>query len=528
MTSNFYILLKFQLKYKLGISRIKEILSGSASKKISFAGGVMLITLLALVIMVPYTVMMNLMYGMFSDANNIGGYFTFVTLIASLALFMLSLLSVYSIMFATKDRDILTPLPIKKKHIFLVNYILMFMTAIVSSTCLLLPGFIVYFINAGFSVVMLLKMILGIITFPAFSLGLAYFIMSIVLRVATFFRYKDVIVTIGGILVFIAALFVNRINILGEIFNQSKTFEVFSRFIVNSFFLNKSLLSDGTTSLLFTAAEVAVGTVLFVAVYIYGGMTYDKITEKIGSSSKQNSKKKNKYTQRKQADAFCKKEILTLIRCPVYVLNCLLNIIFAPLAAFLLYKQSANLSEATILKDNMFFVGIAMSFFIMSLSMVPSTSISREGKSFWVTQMVPVSQKEQMKGRVKASVILYWIASFLYIILFGVLLKFDFLYIIYGLMVSFAGAIPFAYAGLLIDYIKPKLQWDKESEAAKQNFNAVLGIIISVVFSIIYCIPIIVFIAGAITETVALIAMPVVILICILLMRYIFYKRCRD
>ena len=42
MTSNFYVLLKFQLKNKLGISRIKEILSGSASKKISFAGGVML------------------------------------------------------------------------------------------------------------------------------------------------------------------------------------------------------------------------------------------------------------------------------------------------------------------------------------------------------------------------------------------------------------------------------------------------------------------------------------------------------
>ena len=115
--------------------------------------------------------------------------------------------------------------------------------------------------------------------------------------------------------------------------------------------------------------------------------------------------------------------------------------------------------------------------------MVPSTSISREGKYFWITQMIPVSQKEQMKGRVKASVIFYWIASLLYIILFGVLLKIEFLYIIYGLMVSFAGALPFAYTGLLIDYIKPKLQWDKESEAAKQNFNAILGIIISIVFS---------------------------------------------
>ena len=210
------------------------------------------------------------------------------------------------------------------------------------------------------------------------------------------------------------------------------------------------------------------------------------------------------------------------------MLNCLLNIVFAPLAALFLYKQSANLPEAILSKNNMYFVGIAISFFIMSLSMVPSTSISREGKYFWITQMIPVSQKEQMKGRVKAAVILYWIASLLYIILFGVLLKIEFLYIIYGLMVSFAGALPFAYTGLLIDYIKPKLQWDKESEAAKQNFNAILGIIISVVFSFIYCIPIIVFIAGAITETIALIALPIVIFICILLTRYILYKRCRD
>ena len=104
----------------------------------------------------------------------------------------------------------------------------------------------------------------------------------------------------------------------------------------------------------------------------------------------------------------------------------------------------------------------------------------------------------------------------------------DFLYIIYGLALILAGAIPFAYSGLYIDLARPKLYWDKESEAVKQNFNGVLGILMGIILSVVYMIPFVIYVSGALTKNITLILEPIVIAVCIFITRQMLYKRLKE
>lgn len=526
MATKFITLLKFQLKYKLGISRIKDVFNSSKKSNLSAVAGTVILIFVAVLFLISYGFVMNLLYEFFASNNNSEGYFNAITLMANAIVLLTSVFSTYNIMFADKDWEVLSPLPIKRNHIFLMNFIILYLSSLISALAFLVPGFIIFFVKNSLSIIMLIKVAIGILCFPILPLSISFFAISFILRFFTRFKYKELLATIGGIIIICAYLLLNNNNqILNKLILQADKFSIYNKFVFNSYFFTQSLSQYGTLSVLYTLGAILLAILLVSLMYFCGGRIYASVVEKMLSVSVNKSNAKLKYNQNARYDAFCKKEIKTIIRSPIYALNCLINIVFAPIAAYMLWKQKSSFSLFLNEKINLFIIALLPCFIIMSISMVSSTTISREGKAFWLTQIIPVSIKAQIKGRVKAAVIFYWISAFLYQILIGVLLKFEFLYIIYGLMLTFAAALPFAYSGLIIDISKPKLLWDKEAEAVKQNFNAVVGMLACLLLSVIYSIPVALYLVGFLSETVTMILMPVVIGICIVITKYLLNKK---
>lgn len=522
---NFAILLKFQFKYKLGFRRIKEAFSVIRNHKFSSFAAILLLFVICASILVPYGIVFSGIYDFFAKEGNIEGYFSIITFTANAVVFFLSIFSVYGIIFADKDREILTPLPIKKRYIFLANYVTIYVTALLSSCLFLFPGYIVHFIKAGFSLLLFIKMLVGTVFFPSMPLAVSFFIIAVMLRIVSDFRYKEAIITFFGALVVCLSLLFNNNN---EVFTAflSKT-HTFNKYFLNSFLLAKALGTIGAQSFVFLIFSIIFALLILFLVYLCGGLIYDSVTEKINSVPK-SKKAFLKFNHRKQYDAFCSKEIKTILRSPIYALNCLINIVVAPVMAYMITKRAPQMIFDYLGEFEMTMIGIFAAFAIMSINMVPSTSISREGKCYWITQIAPVSLKNQAKGRIKAATIFYLIAGEIFIFLFGVLLKIDFLYIIYGLAVIPVGAFPFSYLGLLVDMVKPKLYWDKESEAVKQNFNSVLGILACILLTVVYMIPFGLYMVGLLNQMLTLIAEPIVILVCLLITRNLLNKRLGD
>lgn len=522
-TRSFIKLFKFQLSYKLGLKRIKNSFSQLSHVNFSLMGSTLFVLFLATIILAPYSILMIQLYKEFNTQGNVIAFFETTFVLNNMILLFTSLLSVFSLMFSDKDREILVPLPIKKHHVFLCNFLVMYLSSILSSFIFIIPSAIIHFAFSGFSLLFLVKILLCILFFPALPLCFAYLIMSIVLRFVSNFRFKEVVAIIAGVLL-VAAFFIlgNNEKMMMSIVNKGREgVPLLNKILFNSYFFS-SALSNDQEGILMLLCGVGISVVLLVAIYVYGGFSYDTICKKMKNTSSYSSDKNINYKHSNVENTFFKKEIKTILRSPIVALNCLLNIVIAPIAAYMIYDKKEIVNDL-ILKifDKgghsfvLFMIGLYAGLIIMSINMVPSTSISREGKFFWIIKTSPVLQMSQIKGRIKAAMFFYNICGFVYFILFGILLKLHFLYIIYGLAVLFLSSISFSICGIIVDFKNPKLYWDKESEAVKQNLNGMIGIFISIILSIIYIVPFAIYMIGTINKTITLILVPLICIISI-------------
>lgn len=530
----FGTLLKFQLRYKLGFRGIKEALGASRYGKITAAGGVLLVLFVAACILIPYTFLLNILYDSFAAAGSRTGYLDTLFLVCNVITFITSAFSTYSILFSGRDREILTPLPIKKQYIFLTNYITLYASAFASALGFLLPGLLIYEMKTGFSLMTVVKALIGSIAFPALPLAAAFLLMSAVLAAASGFRHKELLATIFGVVLVGGCVFLNGNQefLIRFVETGAGSVSKAGRIFVNAFFLREALLYRGGRAWLFVFLCIAAAAVLICLTALYGGAVYDRILQRMSASVVTRRGKGQNYKEKAPAAAFFRKEIKTILRSPVYSLNCLINIVLAPLAAILLTRKDTAaevLAELGQYAENSKFLlvmlGLTAGLGLTALNMVPSTSISREGKCFWILQIIPVDLKTQIKGRLAAAVLFYALSGGVFIILFGILIKMNFLYMIYGFFIILAGSVPFACSGILIDLSHPKLIWDREAEAVKQNFNGMAGMLISIVFVLIYLIPFFLYLGGILSETASLAGIPVLILLMILLNVSLLYKK---
>lgn len=118
LTNQFGTLLKFQIKYKLGLRRIKEFLGTAKYGKAAAAGGILLFLVIIACILVPYIFLMNILYDSFAANGNLRGYFDTLFLLSNFIAFITALLSSYGILFSGRDREILAPLPFNETIYF--------------------------------------------------------------------------------------------------------------------------------------------------------------------------------------------------------------------------------------------------------------------------------------------------------------------------------------------------------------------------------------------------------------------------
>jgi len=122
-------------------------------------------------------------------------------------------------------------------------------------------------------------------------------------------------------------------------------------------------------------------------------------------------------------------------------------------------------------------IGLGFIIFSSGMNLVGSTSVSREGSTFWISKMIPVSPVEQAAGKLRQSVqvCMVTIAATSAILLFY--LKFSLLRVAGIIVISALASLFLQAVGLMIDMARPKLIWTNPQEAIKQNMNGFLGML---------------------------------------------------
>ncbi len=124
--------------------------------------------------------------------------------------------------------------------------------------------------------------------------------------------------------------------------------------------------------------------------------------------------------------------------------------------------------------------GAGIFLFVSGTNPTASTSISREGTGFFVNKYLPVAYGKMISAKMLAGWLLTLSSAFLLTALAYLLLQLPLLLVLLLLLVSIPATLFCCLTGVLIDLLMPKLHWDNEQKAVKQNLNGIYNMLIGI------------------------------------------------
>lgn len=110
-----------------------------------------------------------------------------------------------------------------------------------------------------------------------------------------------------------------------------------------------------------------------------------------------------------------------------------------------------------------------------TVSMMSSTSVSREGSNFELSRLLPVPVSIHVQAKLLAHLTLFFIPYCIYAIACLIYFRLSWTHAIWMLPLGFSIITSSACFGLTIDYHQPRLSWKLPQQAVKQNMNGIIG-----------------------------------------------------
>lgn len=503
--------IRMQLNVNYGISALKYRFIREKKKLwepilIAVVIFVSLVPLLAL-----YTMMMTGIFATGTLMKQPEIVLTMAFLFAQVVILFFGIFYIMGTFYFSQDIETLIPLPLRPYEVVGGKFAVVMINEYLTSMPILLPPLIIYGAGTGQNVFYWLKGIVLILTAPILPLTVAALMVMVLMRFVNFRRYKDLFAIIGGFLVIVISfsfsMLAQNIPKSGEpdyiknmIESQSGLIDMIGSRFPPSIWATKSLSEGGIEGLGYLLMFLAVGALLFfLLLWLSNAVFYKALL----AGQEVNRKKKvltgvQRDKQYGKASgpipAIMKREWLLLFRTPIYVLNGLVGAIIGPIMILLMFfvqgkdedtKQLFEMINKPEMGPYVILAGLGLMLFTAGMNVVASTSLSREGKTFWISKLIPVSARQQVTAKF---IISYFIS------LFGIMITGVIMWLLLGtslhwvfgaVLVGSLGAVPMVALSLLLDVFHPKLVWNSEQEAMKQNMNGVIGMLLSMLVLLI-------------------------------------------
>lgn len=469
----------------------------------------LLLALVSLFIILPFVVVSGLF--IYTVTNSLVEYnyetigLEFMCILLCVFTFIFSFNVILNELYFTGDIENLLPLPLKPREIVGAKIASIFCAESLVQLLVIFFSVIGFFFALGLSFKNFLLGILGMITLPMIPIIYCSIISLLIMNFTRFIKNKETIRKVG--LVFVLAVLMLFVYFLGALqnfdlelyiegfVNGDQTFLHVMRGILPHINLFIDILVTGSIRSLLLYILVNIG---FIVVLLgLADVCYFKGV--VGLSSKDTESKKsssnilNNIKVENPTNSYFKKEIFTLFRTSSYFLNCILINFIWPIFVYVICKLKfpnltlSKLKNLVTSTDNntliiIFMFVIGVSILLPALNSIASSSFSREGKNFYFMKYIPMDYSSQVYVKLLVSFIIAFIGvnvfSLIFYLVIGLKVSTAFIFLI----ISFLAILFICSLGIIIDSINPKLVWDDELNALRENSNnfIVMGISIFV------------------------------------------------
>lgn len=428
--------------------------------------------------------------------------------VVCVVIFFFGIFYAMGIFYFSMDVENLLPLPFKPWHIMAAKFAVVLMYEYLTELIFFLPTIIAYGIKSNGGILYYTYGVIIFILLPIVPLVIASIINMIIMRFTNIAKNKDRFRLIGGL---IAMCFGVGINIYIQRITQNISQMEITKLFEQG---NNSLLTLATK--MFPSTNIAVNSlvntsniqgfinlILFIAItlasliifIILGETLYFKGVMGVSETSSKrkifsNDELIKNTTQNSSLKIYILKELKSLFRTPIYFMNCvLMNFLWPVFLLIPIFSQKDGKTQLNMLTgflQNSKTAGIALGgffafmVFVSCSNAISTTAISREGKNLYILKYIPMKYKDQLMAKVLSAVVLGVAGMSLVCIIAIILLKLSIDLIILMFIIGFLGILFTSFIGIFIDLNFPKLMWDTEQKAVKQNFNVMISMIICV------------------------------------------------
>jgi ABC-2 type transport system permease protein len=423
--------------------------------------------------------------------------YTLAIVAIQIVVLVMGLFLVISTFYFSNDLSILVPLPLKPSYIFTGKLATVIINEYLTAALFFVPTVIAYTRFAGGGIGYWLTLVIIFLLLPllplAISSALALGMMKVINR-----RHRDTLMVIGSLLLVIVTLGLN-------FFIQANLGEdpaALEKLLTSRYGLIETVGSRFPASIWATKAIAQAGTSegwlnlgLFLAVTALAFLLLMALSEKLffagligGDEVVRKSKRlsqaqwESKTQQRGVFAALFWREWKLFLRTPIFALNGFLGALIMPIALVmpLLAQGGGQLAEflavvQTEPGSTIAALGVAaIIVFLGALNTIASTSISREGKLFYISKMIPVAAETQARAKLTHAFVGTLVSIVPITAAYIIIVKPSILDAIAAILIGLSGSLLGLACGLYIDMRWPRLHWTNPQQAVKQNFNAVI------------------------------------------------------
>ncbi|MBP5445859.1 MAG: hypothetical protein J6Y28_06785 [Acholeplasmatales bacterium] len=453
-----------------------------------------------LIIFIPTAFMIGIIsYGMtvsLVENNHLNEGINFLLYAISIFSFVFSINVIFNVFYFSSDIERILPMPFKEHQIIGAKFFNTLINENFIELILILSSLIGFYIGGKLDIYALFIILIALVSLPVLPLVYCSIICMVFMFLTRKITNKDLVSKFSSLLLILAVVGI----LLMAIFLTNFDLEDFTLNLVNSNFMevckyifpNVYFLTDSMSNpisivfyLLITLGSIGI-FYLFAKLLYFRGLNQ--------SNYKKDKKKEIVYKKSSKNVSYLKKEFKLLFKTPAFFSNCvIINFIWPFLIALVafIYDRTGNLKKILDLYyDNnytvhlSFIIGIIiLSILITAVNSISSSSISREGSSFFYMKLVPISYKSQIIIKAFCSIIVSYIGLFLYILVFSIIFNLGILNTILYLVLSLISVVFISFLGVYLDTVNPKLVWDDEINALRGNHNVFINMAFAILIS---------------------------------------------
>ncbi len=419
---------------------------------------------------------------------------------------------IFNEFYFSNDIEYLLPWPLRAYQIVASKFTAAFYSENIMQVILVLSCIIGYGIGSKMGILNWILSVLGIITLPILPLTYCAILSMLLMAFTRVIRNKDRIQKISVALIFLMVIalvasigFLQNMDIDTYIETLASGDQTFFK-VMNIIFPNVPLFvktfSEGNIVALLAYVVIhviAVGIMLLLSEVLYfrgvigltsaGNKSHKKSLDKLLSQCKQKS----------PAYSYFLKEVRILVRTPVFFTNCIAINFLWPIFVYAMIKimhynitlefLRSQYAERNLRIQLFFLLGIVgISVLVAAINSLSSNAISREGKHFSFMKYIPVPYETQWNVKAFVGILFPAAGVLIFFLPACIIIRIPVVHIILFTLLSLMSITFVSDMGIYIDSIQPKLIWDDEMSALRENYNTFFAMAIAIAFTAIVCV----------------------------------------